>query len=74
MIKKIIGSALVVSSLMIGSVVLAQTTATTNKGANQATVIACVAPAVATRETAISLHSVRFQLLCLLLLLKEHLI
>ena len=52
MIKKIIGGALVFSSLMIGSVVLAQTTST-NKGANQTTMIACVAPAVATREAAI---------------------
>ena len=52
MIKKIIGSVLVVSSLMIGSLALAQTT-NSNNGANQATMIACVAPAVATREAAI---------------------
>ncbi len=50
MIKKIIGGALVVSSLMVGMVAFAQNT---NKGANQATMIACVAPAVATREAAI---------------------
>ena len=50
MIKKIIGGALVVSSLMVGMVAFAQNT---NKGANQATMIACVAGAVATREAAI---------------------
>ena len=52
MIKKIIGGVLVFSSLMIGSVVFAQTTST-KQVANQATLIACVAPAVATREAAI---------------------
>lgn len=43
---------LVFSSLMIGSVVFAQTT-NTKQQANQATLIACVAPAVATREATI---------------------
>jgi hypothetical protein len=52
MIKKIIGGALVISSLMFGLIALAETT-NTNKGANQTTMIACVAPAVATREAAI---------------------
>lgn len=52
MIKKIIGGVLVVSSLAFGLVAFAQNT-NTKKGANQATIIACVAPAVATREASI---------------------
>ncbi len=52
MIKKIIGGALVVSSLMVGLVAFAQNT-NTNNVANQTTMMACVASAVAVRESAI---------------------
>lgn len=52
MIKKIIGGVLVVSSFAVGLVAFAQNT-NINKGTNQATIIACVAPVVATREATI---------------------
>jgi len=50
MLKKIIGSVLVISALMVGLVAFAQNTPA---GANQPTTLACVASAVAAREAAI---------------------
>ena len=52
MIKKIIIGTLVLSSLAFSSIVFAENV-NPNITSNQATIIACVAPAVATREAAI---------------------